>query len=280
MLFAVFIETGAFDIVDVKVEPVFCGDPVVEYTSFDDIRRSDRVQTFEMTGFTDSDILGGSDEITVFISRSELAEEHDNIRHLLPADNFRLRQIVGVGSVNSGDVRHIDADFAGDPGGVEQDVTGWCGKVLSGKRLDFPFRNIDRRFKTAGQDCFGVIHAADPEHQSDGLAFGIFFASKLIFRSRAGGDIAVSRGVNDDFSHDRLPSGFAFRNDAADCSAVHDDTAHKGIKFEFHSGFGQHIQQDFFQDFMVDLLEPCTLPGEKDTGFFRLNTIHHLPVQV
>ena len=203
-------------------------------------------------------------------------QKEDDLGHLFPADEFGPGEVVGAGAVDSGDIRHVDADLPRQPGRIDQHMAGRSGQMLPGQRLNLPLRHIEQVFEAARQLCPGVIDAADTEHQRHRLAEGIPFAPELELRPGTRRDIAVTGRVNDDFSHQSLPTGFAFRDDAAHRPAVADGIADEGVESQPDSGFGQHIQQHLFQEFVTDLVPSGPLCGAEDARLLTPHPLHHL----
>ena len=237
---------------NVEIEIIPCGNPVIKDPRLKNILRRYRVKPLEMAGFTHADIRCGSHQITILVSGRVFTQERNHFIHLPAADFLGFRQLADIGRVDVDDIRHVDADFAGNTCPVEQYVSGGMRQNGLAECLNLSFRHIDIGLETAGKDRSGVINAADAEHQRDRLAEMIAFASEFIFRTRARRDIAVAGGVDHDFRHDCLAPGFAFRDDPRDAVAVHDHIGNLSVKLNLYPRFVHHLKQGALETLMAD----------------------------
>ena len=158
-------------------------------------------------------------------------------------------------------------------------MAGRRREMLPGERLNLPFRHIEQVFETAGQMRPGVIHTADAEHQRDRLTAGILLPAELKFRPGTRRHIAVSGGVHGNGAEQSFPPGFAFGDHAAHSAVLTDGIADEGVELQPHAGFGQHIEQHFFQQLVADLVTARPLCGAENPRRFTMNPVHHLVEQ-
>ena len=250
LLRAVFVKSRTLETVNVKIEVIFRRNPVIEDARLQNILGGDGVKPLEVTGFAHADIRGACYQITVLISRRVFAEEGNHFVDLAATELFRFRKLTDIGGVEIDDIGHVDTDLSRDARPVKQNMPRGMGQNGFSERLDLPFRDIDIRLEARREDRPVIIDAADPEHQSGRLADVIALATELEFRSGARRDVAVAGRVNHDLGKDRFPSGLAFRNDARNPVAVHNDIGNLRIKLNRDAGFIHHLKESAFQTLM------------------------------
>ena len=88
-----------------------------------------------------------------------------------------------------------------------------------------------------------MIDARDFEHQRHGLHPFIFIAAFAERYVRLRRDVAVASRINDDFRQNGFAAGLAFKNDAADRRAVHDDIRAERMRADDNSCLIQLVEQ-------------------------------------
>ena len=124
--------------------------------------------------------------------------------------------------------------------------------MLPCKCLQFAVRCFIGGFKRAQKDGTAVIHAADFEHKCCGLHFIIVFTAQNKFRTRSGGNIAVTRSIYGDFGINIGFSRFVNNGCTEYFVPVTDRILSKSIKHNTASDLIKHFKIKCFKLFGVN----------------------------
>ena len=159
----------AGQVVHVKVEMRAAHDPVVKLPRREDILLRQRLFARKTAGFPHAHHRPRADDVAPLKSRHEAPQIPHDGGHLRPADQLRAGQVFRTGAVRVRAVRHVAGDDARQGRAVDQQVTGRCGNMLSGQRLQLAFFCPVLRFKRTKQYGAVKIDARHLEHQRAGL---------------------------------------------------------------------------------------------------------------
>ena len=213
----------------------------------------------EMARFPHAQLRGAGDQVAALKARHVLPQEGHDLLHLPAAHQGGPRQVFRIGAGHIGAVGHVAGDHAGRAAAIQKHMARRKGQAALAKVLNGPLGRVQIVLEAAGEHGPVRVHAGHLEHQANGLHPAVLFPAHVVGNARAGGDVPISRGVDDHLGQGGAPARLALQKHARQAVLLQDGFACKAIQQQAHPGLFEQLQQAGLEGFGVDDLPPAPI---------------------